>query len=116
MHAMSAPAQRRTALTVDISASAAGWDSDGNPIPTGATIAVEALAIAPGNTSLTINTGELDEADYTVYLPLGSPITDDDLMTVRGKVCNTRVKEWRSPWTGRGGLEVLCSAITGSSA
>ena len=105
-----------SANTVEISASAAGWDSDGNPIDSGALIVVEAIAIAPGNTSLGFIEGsETDVADYTVYLPLGSPIVDDNLIKVRGKQCRARVKEWVSPWTGRGGLEVVCKSATGAS-
>lgn len=101
---------------VEVSSSAAGWDSDGNPIDTGALISMRAIAIAPGNTSLGfVEAGGGDVVEYTVYLPLGSPIVDDDLITVRGKQCRARVKEWVSPWTGRGGLEVLCAAATGAS-
>lgn len=102
-------------LDVLISSSAAGYDSDGNPIPTGAQISVRAIAIAPGNTSLAFITGgDTDIAEYTVYLPLGSPIVDDDLIDVRGKHCRARVKEWISPRSGRGGLEVVCKAVTGA--
>jgi hypothetical protein len=102
-------------LDVLVSSSAAGYDSDGNPIPTGAQISMRAIAIAPGNTSLAFITGgDTDVAEFTVYLPLGSPVVDDDQIEVRGKHCRARVREWVSPYTGRGGLEVLCRSVTGT--
>lgn len=102
-------------MTVQVSSSAAGYDSDGNPIPTGALVSIRAIAIAPGNTSLEFITGgDTDTAEYTVYLPLGSPIVDDDQIEVRGKHCRARVKEWISPYSGRGGLEVVCKSVTGA--
>jgi hypothetical protein len=103
-------------LQVIVTPGGTNWDDDGNPTPTSADIPLQAMAIAPGDTSFTPGPGgELDTVTYTVYLPLGAPISNDDTMLVRGKVCEVRVKEWISPWSGRGGLEVSCVAAAGVS-
>lgn len=97
----------------------AGLDDDGDPIAGGGPVAVEAITVAPGNTTLSYNDqGDLDSAEFTVYLPLGSPVSDDDLITVRGKTCRARVQEWRDPWPGEvslDGMVVLCKSVTGVS-
>lgn len=102
--------------TVTVTPSAGGYDADGNPIAAGDPITLPTLGIAPGNTSLQFEDASgLDDVQFTVYLKLGSPITDDDQITVRGKQCRARVQEWISPWTGRGGVVVLCRSTTGAS-
>jgi hypothetical protein len=101
-------------LQVIVTPGGVNYDSDGNPTTTGAPIGVTALAIAPGATTFGfVEAGELDDVEFTAYFALGAPIADDDVIQVRGKLCRARVKEWRSPWTGRGGLEVLCKSATG---
>src|SRR5262245_22843643 len=100
--------------TVLVAASGGGYDSDGNPLPEAAPVVLPVLELAPGNTTQRFTVaGEVEEADYTVYLELGSPIVDDDVVTVRGKQCRARVREWRSQRSGRGGLEVLCVSTSG---
>jgi len=94
-----------------------GYDTDGNPVGGGSPVEVSTLGIAPGNSELRYGTGgDLDDVQFTVYLELGSPITDDDQITVRGKKCRARVQEWRSPRTNRGGLVVLARSTTGKGA
>lgn len=91
-----------------------GYDSRGNPLPSGDPVVLPTLAIAPGNTVLQFGIGgDLDDVQFTVYMELDSSINDDDEMTVRGKECRARVQEWRSPRTNRGGLVVLARSTTG---
>lgn len=95
-----------------------GFDSDGNPIGNGEPVVLTAIAVAPGNTTATFGAGgDLDQADFTVYLNLSDRafIADDDQITVRGRTCRARVRVWESPRTGRGGLEVLATSATGRS-
>lgn len=94
-------------------------DSDGNPAAAGSPVVLTPIAIAPGNTVRSYgDQGDLDQADFTVYLKLAdkSKIADDYEIDVRGKTCTARVQEWRSPRTNRGGLVVLCNSATGKSA
>ncbi|OKH70814.1 hypothetical protein EB72_24785 [Mycobacterium sp. SWH-M1] len=93
------------------------YDGKGKWIQGGSPVSVTTLGIAPGNTTLAVGQGgDSDTVEFTVYLELGSPISDDDLITVRGKQCKVRVQEWRSPQTNRGGLVVLASLTTGKGA
>jgi hypothetical protein len=96
-----------------------GLDSDGDPIAAGVPVVLDAIAVAPGNTSFRVgDDSELDSAESTVYLPVGSPVSDDDLILVRGRACLARVQEWRDPWAGLeplDGLVVLCKSVTGAS-
>lgn len=96
-----------------------GLDDDGDPAAGGTPIVIGAITVAPGNTSLQFSdSGEVDSVEYTVYLPAGSAISDDDLITVRGRDFRARVQEWRDPWPGEvslDGLVVLCKSVTGGS-
>ena len=95
------------------------FDSDGNPIipdPAPVPVTLTPIAIAPGNTTRSYGDGgDLDAADFTVYLKLGDAdkIADDYEIQVRGRDCTARVQKWQSPRTGRGGLVVLCRSATG---
>lgn len=72
------------------------------PLPT--------MAIAPGGGSEFVERGRDGETTaFTVYFALGTDLNNDDRLTVRGQQFGIVVNEWRSPWTGRGGLEVLCN-------
>lgn len=98
---------------------AGGLDSDGNPLPDGTPVVVDAITVAPGNTTGQFtDAGGLDSAEFTAYLPLGSPVSNDDLILVRGRPCLARVQEWRDPWPGDLAIEclvVLCKSTTGAS-
>lgn len=92
-------------------------DDDGNPVAaSGAPNTIYARGIAPGDTRLTPGaTSDLDEVAFTAYFDLGAAIADNDMVMVRGRLCRARVKEWISPWSGRGGLEVACVSATGAT-
>lgn len=95
-----------------------GIDSDGNPRTAGESVTLTPIAIAPGNTLQQAGVGgELDEADFTVFLALSDEgkVHDDYSITVRGRECRARVQVWRSPRTGRGGVVVLARSATGKS-
>ena len=98
---------------------AGGLDSDGNPISDGTPVVIDAITVAPGNTTGQFTeSGGLDSTEFTVYLPIGSPVNDDDLIEVRGRHCLARVQEWRDPWPGDLAVEatvVLCKSTTGAS-
>ncbi len=102
-----------------------GVDAHDNPLPAGDPFNVPAL-VAPGNTAARPGAdGDLEEADFTLYLPLqiidtaGIPVrtvealTDEFTVTVRGQVCKGRAKEWDVD--GRGGVEVLAVAASGAT-
>ncbi|WP_349318866.1 hypothetical protein [Mycolicibacterium canariasense] len=70
-----------------------GQDDDGRRLPDGAPVTVVATAIDPGNTAERYGaTGTIDEADFTVVLPLGTGIRDGDWILVRGRECVARVQ------------------------
>lgn len=96
-----------------------GLDDNGDPTAAETPVVLEAITVAPGNTTFQFgDQGERDSAEYTVYLPFGSPVSDDDLITVRGRNFRARVQEWRDPWPGEvslDGLVVLCKSVTGVS-
>ena len=101
-----------------------GLDEHDDPLPAGTPFTVNAL-VAPGNTTLRPGAdAELDQADYTLYMPLRVEVggkwvqtaivlTEEFTVTVRGRVCVGRVKDW--DLSGRGGLEVLASSKTGGT-
>jgi hypothetical protein len=68
-----------------------------------------AFAVAPGGGS---ERGELsrsgEEIDCTVYLPVGTDITNSDELTVRGKRFQIIVNKWQIGSSVTGGMEVLC--------
>lgn len=103
----------------------AGVDDNSDPLPAEAPFTVTGY-VAPGNTTKTPgNEGNLDEVAFTVYLPLKikrrsswvrttTALTDNFTITVRGQVCVGRAQEWDQ--CGRGGVVVLATADTGTSA
>lgn len=96
-----------------------GNDNDGNPIDPGTPVVLTPIAIAPGNTTRQFGEGgDLDEAEFTVYLRLADAdkVKDDDRVEVRSRTCLARVQVWRSPRTGRGGVVVVCRSATGKGA
>lgn len=102
------------AETITVRPGGGGYDNRGNPIPAGEPVEIPTLGIAPGNTALEFGSGgDTESVEFTVYLELGSPISDNDEITVRGNPFRARVQEWRSPHTNRGGLVVLAQSDTG---
>lgn len=102
----------------------ADMDAYDNPGTAGDPFTIQAL-VAPGNTTLKYGVdGSLDTVAFTVYMPLmirqddawvstAAALTDNFTITVRGQVCVGRVREWNLG--GRGGIEVLATAATGST-
>lgn len=92
-------------------------DDDGNPVPGGAPMVLQAFAVAPGNTTVQFtDSGNVDSADFTVYFLESVNINDGDLIEVRGRTCTARVRDWVDPYgSDVGGLEVLCTSDTGAS-
>lgn len=68
------------------------------------------IAVAPGGGSdRPERTRSGEDIACTAYFPLGTDVVNTDELTVRGQRFRIVVNEWRSPRTGRGGLEVLCT-------
>lgn len=71
-----------------------GRDGSGQPLPDGVPFTVMARGVKPGNTTQTFgDDGTLLAADFTVSLPLDTPIRDGDRVTVRGKTGYARVSD-----------------------
>jgi len=90
-----------------------GRDEDG-AWTTGEDVPLEATAIAPGGGGeygARGRTGEQVSAVAFFVPPVD--LTNDDELTVRGTRYRIVVNTWRSPRTGRGGLEVLCQSAHG---
>jgi len=93
-------------------------NADNDPIPSAET-PLWAVAVAPGSSEGNKDRGRNGKrVAYTVHFwPVpGQPLPefqDEDELRVRGTVCSIVVQDWRSPYTGRRGLEVLCSAGKG---
>lgn len=102
----------------------AGLDDNDDPLPAAEPFTISGL-VAPGATTVDPGTeGTLDSVDFTVYLPLkirqdggwvrtSAVLTGDFTITVRGQVCVGRAKEWDE--NGRGGVEVIATALTGAT-
>jgi hypothetical protein len=90
-------------------------DLNGDPVADGVPYTLTARAVAPGNTMISYGAGgDLDDVEFTVFLPLGSVISNGYKITVRGRDCVARVQVWDSAWnTGRGGVIVLAKSTTG---
>lgn len=68
---------------------------------------LNAIAVAPGGGSHSSEKSrESESTAFTVYLPLGTDLTDDDELKVRGDRFRIIVNNWNMD--RRGGLEVLC--------
>lgn len=66
------------------------------------------IVVAPGGGSEFVERGRDGESTaYTVYLPRGTDITNDDKLTVRGDRFGIVVNNWDVG--GRGVVEVLCN-------
>lgn len=78
----------------DVTITPAGHrDDDGHVAPDGVPFVVTAYLVTPGNTTAKYGaSGELVEADFTVVLPIDTPLADDDWVTVRGKPGRARIQ------------------------
>lgn len=84
-----------------------GRDDKGKLVAATSTDTLTAIGVAPGGGSRRPDRARdgLDIA-CTVYFPVGTDITNDDELTVRGKRYQIVVNDWLMG--GRGGVEVLC--------
>lgn len=102
----------------------AGLDAYDNPQTAGQPFTLRGL-VAPGTTTTDPGAdGSLDTVEFTVYLPLrfknssgwvrtASALTESFTVTVRGKSCVGRAREWLEG--GRGGVEIIATAHTGAT-
>lgn len=83
-------------------------DEDGKLIPA-SDVTLKAFAVAPAGGSHYGGRGRGGRvAKTTVYFTRQVDLVSDDELTVRGERYQIVVNPWRSPWSGRGGVEVLC--------
>jgi hypothetical protein len=89
-----------------------GRDEDGKYIP-GSDVPLEAFAVAPGAGHHLVQLGrDGEDIACTVYFTnnfTDIDLTNTDELTVDGERFQIIVNKWRSPWTDRGCLEVLCT-------
>lgn len=91
----------------------AGRDDNDEPVA-GTSKDLYAVAVSPGASTRNADRGRNGRrVSYTVYFWPAADLQEGDLLRVRGDLCETVVQDWRSPWTGRRGHEVLCSAGKG---
>ncbi len=94
-------------------------DDDGNPVPGGSPVVLQAFLVAPGNTTVQFtDSGNIDSVDFTVYFLEPVSIKNGDLIEVRDRTCVARVQKWIDPWSGSDPLNstvVLCTSATGAS-
>lgn len=84
-------------------------DEDGNYIP-GSDVDLAAAAVAPAGGYHQVQPARDGETvACTVYFTDFADLTNADELTVDGERYQIVVNSWRSPWTARGGLEVLCT-------
>lgn len=92
-------------------------DLTGQPTP-GALPAfyVLALAVNPGNSTRRFGiSGDVDEVEFTVALPIETPIRDGDAITVRGRYGLVRVRSEFNRWADRLVKVVTVDSTTGGS-
>lgn len=88
-----------------------GRDATGQPLPDAAPRAATSWCVTPGNTTLRYGiTGDEDEADFTVALPVDDPIKDNDAILVRGRYGVVRVASQFNRWPGQ--MAKVCTVRT----
>jgi hypothetical protein len=93
---------------------AGGRDDTGQPVAQGTPFNVMAYAVTAGSTSRKFGVaGDVDEADYTVALPIDTPVKDGDLVTVRGRTGYARVVSDFQRWSDRQIKVVTVATTTG---
>ena len=91
----------------------AGRTEDDAPTE-GTETVLRATAVSPGSSAGNKDRGRNGrKVAYTAYFYPPVDLTDDDKLEVRGTTCDLVVLDWRSPYSGRKGLEVLCTAGEG---
>ena len=90
-----------------------GRDENDDPIPGSETVLM-AQAVAPGSSPGNKDRGRNGaKVAFTVYFFPAKDLREGDKLRVRGTLCDIVVQDWRSPYSGRQGLEVLCSSGKG---
>lgn len=91
-----------------------GQDDDGRREPDGVPFPVLAIAVDAGNTAAQYGIeGTVDQADFTVVLPLGSGVRNDDWVTVRGRRGLARIQTEYSQHADRNQEVVTVRSRTG---
>lgn len=86
-----------------------GRDENDDPIAAYET-PLRAIAVAPGSSPSNKDRGRNGETvAFTVFFYPVPDLREGDKLRVRGKLMDTIINDWQSPYTGRRGLEVLCS-------
>lgn len=94
----------------------AGRDDDGNVIPPGPAFQVVAFDVQAGNTLTKFGpSGEVSEADFTIVLPVDTPLRDDDWVTVRGKMGRARIQLNLPQYAGRERIVALVYTKSGGA-
>mgnify|MGYP003553680702 FL=1 len=87
-----------------------GRDENDDPIPGSETVLM-AQAVAPGSSPGNKDRGRNGaKVAFTVYFFPAKDLREGDKLRVRGTLCDIVVQDWRSPHSGRRGLEVFCSS------
>lgn len=92
-----------------------GFDENGDPVPgDAAPVSLTPVFVAPGATNEVDAVGRDGESvEYTVYFRRGEDVLDGDELEIRGVRYRARIRDWVSPKTGFGGLEVLATMRRG---
>ena len=95
--------------------SGGGVDENGDPIVvTAPDLTIVARGVAPGATAENQAVARDGESiEFTVYLPQGSDVEDGDQLLIRGRTYDVRVRDWRSPKSSMGIIEVLATRKVG---
>lgn len=89
-------------------------DENQDPTAPSSEVVIHASAISPGSSANNQARGRSGErVAYTAFFYPPVDLQDGDKLRIRGTVCNTVILDWRSPYSGRRGQEVLCSVGKG---
>lgn len=88
-------------------------DENDDPVA-GSEAPLYAVAVSPGSSANNKDRGRNgNKVAYTLFFWGATDLVDGDKIRVRGSLCETVILDWRSPYTGRQGLEVLASVGVG---
>jgi hypothetical protein len=89
-------------------------DENDDPVPPEPDKTLWASAVAPGASTNNKDRGRNGaKVAFTVYFFPAKDLREGDKLRVRGTLCDIVVQDWRSPYSGRRGLEVFCSSGKG---